>query len=125
MDVGSRSVRMLVASKPVSTFISRKKLRISRPEPTSSTNASATSTTISVSRRRLRPALPLDPRPSSFIEDARSGLVACSAGAIPNNRPVMTEMAIANSSTRVSISTTISRAKANSGSASLIPFIVA
>ena len=67
---------MFVASNPVSTVMRRKKLRIIRPEPTSSTNASATSATINVSRRRLRAALPLDPRPSSFIEEARSGLVA-------------------------------------------------
>ena len=44
---------------------------------------------------------------------------------MPNSRPVMTDTAIANSSTRMSISTTISRANANSGSISLMPFIVA
>ena len=56
------------ALRPGSTFISRKKLRIMRPEPTSSTNASATSATMNASRSHLREALPLEPRPPSFID---------------------------------------------------------
>ena len=45
-----------------------------RPDTTSSMNASAISATIRESRRRRRPALPLDPRPSSFIDGRQVGL---------------------------------------------------
>ena len=71
--IGMPIVSTLVESRPASTFSRRKKLRIISPEPTSSTNASATSATIRASRRRLCEAPPLDPRPPSFIDPAQIG----------------------------------------------------
>ena len=62
---GSRIVRRLFESKPASTFRRLKKLRIIRPDTTSSTNASATSATINESRSRRLPLLPA--RAAAFL----------------------------------------------------------
>jgi hypothetical protein len=72
----SAMVNTFVESRPKSAFTRRKKLRIDSPDTTSSMNASATSATTRASRSRLRTPPDLDPRPPSFIDAARSGLVA-------------------------------------------------
>ena len=110
-------MRTLVESNPVSTCCIWKKLRINSPAPVSSTNASATSVTTSALRILCRPP-ELVPRPPSFMQPARFGRVACSAGASPNTMPVRTDSARVNSSTRASIETSASRGRENGGTAS-------
>ena len=66
----------LFVSKPVSTFIMAWKLRSSRPAPVSSTKASATSTTTSALRTRLRAPPMVEPRPPSFMDAASCGRAA-------------------------------------------------
>ena len=61
------------------------------------------------------------PRPPSFIETARFGLAACSAGAMPKTTPVSTAIVSVNRSTRTSIATFASGGSRNGGIKSLSP----
>ena len=65
--------------------------------PTSSTRQTATCATTSVLRSRWPVRPPLPRLPSSLRAWMVSGFEACSAGARPNNTPVTTEIASANS----------------------------
>ena len=93
------AVNTFVASNPVSIFITETKLPMKSAAPTRSTTASATSTTTSALRSRRRPD-PAVPRAPSFNAVDRSGLDSCSAGTIPNSRPVTIAAAAAAVSTR-------------------------
>ena len=94
--------RMFCGLNPVSTLLSRITVLASRPAQTSSTRVNAISETTSALRRWLRLADGPEPRPPSFNDSARLGLESCSAGASPNMRPVIIDMAKVNPRQRMS-----------------------
>ena len=120
--IGRPAVRTFVASNPGSTSRSLTKLRISSPDATSSTKASAISATTRTPRMR-RPALPaVVPCPPAFSALTRFGFVVCAAGATPNSRPVATATINANSRTDVSILMSTAGGSVSRGINDLDPF---
>ena len=93
------SVSRLSGRKPGSTARTVRKLRSSRPAPSVSTTASATSDTTSAARSRRWPRPDVDPRPDAFSVDWRSGREAASAGTRPMPRPVTSDSAKVKPST--------------------------
>ena len=92
-------------SNPGSMACAFWRLRMKRPAPMSRRNEKATCVTTRLLRRLYRPALP-GRLPASFRVGARSGRVACSAGANPNSTPATMETAAVNTRTDPSSSTT-------------------
>ena len=86
--VGGRepAVSRVSGSCAASTCWSRMKLRISRPEPTSSMHASPTSITTRPSRSRRRKRSDVTVREEPFIDPARSVRPACNAGERAENQ---------------------------------------
>ena len=85
----TRIVAVRAGSKPIFTSSTLTRLRISRPAPTSRTQANAISDTTSALRTqaRLRPSV--DPRLASFSALVIPAPDACSAGARPKTMPVI------------------------------------
>ena len=98
--IDTRSVSTCAGSvKPGSTWRIAWKVRIIRPEATSRTTASATSTTTSVLRARCRALPALDERPPSFKRRASCGLANLRTGKSPNSSPATSEITTVNAST--------------------------
>ena len=83
----TRTVTARDGRKPRSTSSTRTKLRISRPAPTSSTQAKAISETTSALRIQVRRP-PVDPRLASFSASCSAASDDWNAGARPNTMPV-------------------------------------
>ena len=83
---------------------------MSRPAPTASTVASASSATTRLRRSRARPR-PVDPRaaPASLSADCTSTRRACSVGTRPNAKPAATDTTSVAASTRRSRPTAATR----------------
>ena len=88
---------------PGSTCLSAWNVRIIRPEPISSINASATCTTTSVLRARRRSLLSLSERPPARNVVLRCNPACLNAGMMPNSKPATREMTMANNRTVPSI----------------------
>jgi hypothetical protein len=121
ITIGKLIVTTFAESKPGSTSVSRWKLRISRPAPASSTNASATCDTTSELRRNTRRRLPALPRPPSFRLSTGSRREFCSAGTSPNSTPVSSVSAARNTVTRRSTPTSACAGRKNGGSSARMP----
>ena len=95
----SCAVTTWLGSRPLSTPVSRAKLRSNSPAPTTSATVSATSAPSST--RRARPPVAVAPRPpATFTASPRSGRAASSAGQSPKPTPVSSASTAVNASTR-------------------------
>ena len=101
----TRIVAARAGSKPIFTSSTLIRLRISRPAPTSSTQAKATSDTTRALRTQVRPRPSVDPRLASFSALVITDPDACSAGATPKTRPVTSARITAKPSAAPSVRT--------------------
>src|ERR1019366_6853129 len=97
-DGSTRSAATLSGRNPRSVSSTFRKLRLSKPAPTRSTQASAISETTSAPRIHCRALSPVAPRPEARSASPIAEAGICSAGERPNSNPAATASARAKRS---------------------------